>query len=511
MNERGREESSLRQSEEQFRLLVEGVKDYAIFMLDPEGRVASWNAGAESIKGYTAHEVLGRHFSLFYPPEAIARGWPEYELVAAQQEGRFEDEGWRVRKDGSTFWANVVITPLYDKEKRLRGFAKVTRDMTERKRMEALEASNAQKNQFLAMLSHELRNPLAPIRNALEVMQEKSSGDPVIEWARGMIERQVGHLSRLVDDLLDVSRIITNKITLRKEPVEVSDLVTSVAEASRPLMEKRGHVFEVEILNEPLWVEGDVTRLSQALLNLLNNAAKYTPDGGHIWLTVESDGQQVILRVRDTGIGIPPELLPKVFDLFRQGERALDRSEGGLGIGLTLVQQIALLHGGSVQAWSEGAGRGAELSLRLPLLSKTKPAEAPAAASPELAPAQIPRRVLVVDDNRDAAMTLEMLVQLWGHAVRTVHTGPAAIEEAVAFRPEVVLLDIGLPEMDGYEVARRLRANPDLKETVLVAITGYGQDDDRRRSREAGFDHHLVKPVDPTRLQEVLSAAGVAG
>jgi PAS domain S-box-containing protein len=511
MNERSRKEDSLRQSEEQFRLLVEGVKDYAIFMLDPEGRVASWNAGAESIKGYQAHEVLGRHFSLFYPPEAIARGWPEYELVAAQQEGRFEDEGWRVRKDGSTFWANVVITPLYDQEKRLRGFAKVTRDMTERKKMEALEASNTQKNQFLAMLSHELRNPLAPIRNALEVMQEKSSGDPVIEWAREMIERQVGHLSRLVDDLLDVSRIITNKITLRNEPVEIADLVASVAEASRPLMEKRGHIFEVETPDEPLWVEGDATRLSQALLNLLNNAAKYTPDGGRVWLTVETDGEQAILRVRDTGIGIPPELLPKVFDLFRQGERALDRSEGGLGIGLTLVQQIALLHGGSVQAWSEGAGRGAELSFRLPLLAKAKPAEAPPAVSLEPVRAHVPRRVLVVDDNRDAAVTLEMLVQLWGHEVRTVHTGTAAIEEAVAFRPDVILLDIGLPEMDGYEVARRLRANADLKETVLVAITGYGQEDDRRRSREAGFDHHLVKPVDPTRLQEVLSAAGVAG
>jgi PAS domain S-box-containing protein len=491
---------------ESFRLLVQSVRDYAIFLLDPTGRVATWNSGAEHIKGYRADEIVGRHFSTFYPPEAIAKGWPEHELKVAQKEGRFEDEGWRLRKDGSRFWANVVITALFEEDGSLVGFAKVTRDLTERKRMEALQESDTQKNEFLAMLSHELRNPLAPIRNALEVMQKKSSGDPVVEWARAMIDRQVGHLSRLVDDLLDVSRIVTHKITLKKEPVEVAELVSAAVEVSRPLIDSRGHTLEVEVPDEPLWIEGDLTRLSQALLNLLNNAAKYTPDGGRIWLTAEREGTQVLLRVRDTGIGIPTELLPKVFDLFRQGDRALDRSEGGLGIGLTLVQQIALRHGGSVEAWSEGAGRGAEFLLRLPMFL-TAGAEGPLQTGAPDLPAQTARRVLVVDDNRDAASTLEMLLQIWGHDVRVAHNGTDALADAAEYQPELVLLDIGLPGMDGYEVAQRLREIRGLEKVAIVAVTGYGQEDDRRRSREARFDQHLVKPVDPLQLQQILAAA----
>jgi len=496
------------ENQDLFRLLVEGVQDYAIFMLDPEGRVISWNTGAENIKGYRPHEILGHHFSIFYPPEAIARGWPEHELEVACKEGRFEDEGWRVRKDGSTFWANVVITALYGKEKNLRGFAKVTRDMTERKRIEALEEADVQRNEFLAMLSHELRNPLAPIRNALEVMLENSSSDSVLEWARKVIARQVEHLSRLVDDLLDVSRIIANKVLLRKEPLEVAQVVLAAVEASRPWIDSRSHTLEVQVPEEPLRVEGDPTRLSQALLNLLNNAAKYTPEGGRIWLTVEREGDLAVLRVRDTGIGISAELLPTIFDLFTQGDRALDRAEGGLGVGLTLVQQIVLLHGGSVQAWSEGAGRGTEITIRLPVFVEKPVEDLPQIAALDLpaAPQGI-RRVLIVDDNRDAAESLEMLVQLWGHDVRSVHSGPAAVAEAERYHPEIVLLDIGLPGMNGYEVAQRLRELPGLETVTLVAVTGYGQEDDRRQSQRAGFDHHLVKPVDPARLQGLIEAA----
>ncbi|HEY2292718.1 MAG TPA: ATP-binding protein [Thermoanaerobaculia bacterium] len=494
------------QSEDLFRLLVEGVKDYAIFMLDPQGRVASWNRGAELIKGYRADEILGRHFSAFYPADAIARGWPEHELQMAQVEGRFEDEGWRVRKDGSLFWANVIITALYDREKRLRGFAKITRDLTERKRVEALEEADLRRNEFLAMLSHELRNPLAPIKNALSVMRLSGASEPPLDWARTVVERQVSHLTRLVDDLLDVSRIAVGKITLQRKPLEISQVVTAAVEASRPLIDSRGHWLTVVVPQEPILIEGDLTRLSQTLTNLLNNAAKYTPSGGEIRLTAGEEEGMAVIRVRDTGVGIPAGLLPKVFELFTQGERALDRAEGGLGIGLTLAQRLVKLHGGSIEALSEGPGQGSEFVVRLPLA--TVPAASlsasrrPAASRPAGS-----RRVLVVDDNQDAAESLETLLGLWGHQARSAQDGQAALLQVAAFEPEIVLLDIGLPGMDGYEVARQIRALPAGRNALIVAVTGYGRSSDRLQSQEAGFDHHLVKPVQPEVLQELIASA----
>ncbi len=359
----------LRQSEEMFRLLVEGVKDYAIFMLDPDGYIISWNSGAQSIKGYTAREIIGQHFSRFYPPDAIARNWPQRELQIAKQEGRFEEEGWRLRKDGTPFWANVVITSLHDEEGRLHGFAKVTRDLSDRKRIEALESAERQMTEFLAMLGHELRNPLAPIRNAVAMMQESELSPAQLSWARDVIDRQITHLARLVDDLLDVSRITSGKISLRKESMVLLPAMLGAIEASRPLIEARRHTFETSLPDEPLWVLGDSTRISQVVLNLLNNAAKYTPEGGCIRLTVEKGEEEAVIRVRDTGIGIPADLLSKVFDLFTQGDRSLDRSEGGLGIGLTLVRQLTQMHGGAAEAHSEGPGQGTEFVIRLPLLT----------------------------------------------------------------------------------------------------------------------------------------------
>jgi PAS domain S-box-containing protein len=497
------------QSDELFRLLVEGVRDYAIFMLDPQGRVASWNRGAELIKGYLPDEILGLHFSVFYPAEAIARGWPEHELQMARSEGRFEDEGWRVRKDGSLFWCNVIITALYDRDDRLRGFAKVTRDLTERRRVEALEEADARRNEFLAMLSHELRNPLAPIRNALAVMRLCGVSEPSLDWARTVVERQVSHLTRLVDDLLDVSRIAIGKITLQRKPLEIAQVVAGAVEASRPLIDSRAHTLTVLVPPEPLPIEGDLTRLSQVLMNLLNNAAQYTPPGGEIRLSVEREGEAVAIRIRDTGIGITAGLLPEVFELFTQGERPLDRSEGGLGIGLTLAQRLVKLHGGSVEAMSEGLGRGSEFVVRLPLLVVPVQSFSAGPRSPERGPAS-PRRILVVDDNRDAAESLEILLQLWGHQARSAQDGPEALSMAAELRPEIVLLDIGLPGMDGYEVARRMRALPACKDALLVAVTGYGQNRDRLQSQQAGFDHHLVKPVLPEVLQELIASVPAA-
>jgi PAS domain S-box-containing protein len=500
--EHSRQEEILRQSEERFRLIVNGVKDYAIFMLDSDGRIASWNTGAQAIKGYTATEIIGKHFSIFYTPEDIARGWPQHELAVARVEGRFEDEGWRLRKDGTRFWANVIITTLYDNERRVRGFAKVTRDLTARRRIEALQESERQMNEFLAMLGHELRNPLASIVNALALMR----GEPERDWRRlrDVLERQTTHLAHIVDDLLDVSRITRGKISLKKETVDLNRVVTRALESSRPLIDSRKHDVKLRLGDGEILVEADPTRLSQIVLNLISNAVKYTPQGGRITVGVGRDGDRAVLRVADTGVGIHASLLPKVFDLFVQGDRSLDRTEGGLGIGLTLVKRLVEMHDGSVSAFSGGPGEGSEFVVRLPLAAASSIA---AHTGKEAAPSSATRRrLLVVDDNRDFADTLAALFETMGHEVRTAYNGTDAVSAAVAFRPEAVFLDIGLPGRNGYEVARLLRSAPELARATLVAFTGYGQEQDRRRVREAGFDFHLVKPAEASDLARIIDA-----
>jgi signal transduction histidine kinase/DNA-binding response OmpR family regulator len=369
-----------------------------------------------------------------------------------------------------------------------------------------IQEADRRKDEFLAMLAHELRNPLAPIQNAVQVMRGLGPRDANGQWARDVVERQVRHLTRLVDDLLDVSRITRGKIRLQLAPLDVASVVTSAVETGRPLIEARRHEFHLSVPAEPLRVKADPARLSQVLSNLLNNAAKYTGEGGHIWLTVGQEAAKVVFRVRDTGPGIPPEMLPRIFDLFTQGDQSLDRSEGGLGIGLTLVRRLVEMHGGTVQALSAGPGQGSEFVVCLPVLSVTAPS--PGATNGEAArpPVGAHRRVLVVDDNADSADTLAMLARLDGHEVRTAQTGAAALEVAQAFRPDVVLLDIGLPGMDGYEVARQLRAGAAGAPILLAAVTGYGQEADRNRSRQAGFDLHLVKPVEPEVLRRLLAS-----
>ncbi len=820
---------ALRASEERFRLLVDGSRDHAIFMLDAAGRVASWNTGAQRIKQYRAEEIVGQHFSRFYPPEAVDRGWPDEELRRAAAEGRYEEEGWRLRKDGSRFWANVVLTALRDEGGGLRGFSKITRDMTERKRAEesarrlleeeaarraaeehaaalweererlrvtlrsigdgvivtdaesratflnpvaealtgwkteeaaghplltvfpiinertrqavdspvarvlatghvvglanhtvliardgterpiddsaapiraetgrvvgvvlvfrdvterrrqedALRASeqrlrllwesasvlltttepdvmlrelfarigpqfgldayfnymltdagdalrlvscvgipddvvgqisrlelgqavcgtvaqrrqpivathvqqsddpkvglvkslgvrayacnplqvdgtllgtlsfasrsrdrleedelellrtichyvavayerlrlvrqlreaDRRKDEFLATLAHELRNPLAPLRTGLELLR-RSEGDAVAsEQARGIMERQIDQMVRLVDDLLDVSRISRGKVRLRKERVELQAVVRSARETVAPLIQIQAHELTVALPPEPVHLDADSTRLAQVLANLLSNAAKYTERGGRIWLTGElasreRERPEVVVTVKDTGIGIPADHLPRLFQMFSQAAPALERSQGGLGIGLSLVRGLVELHGGSVEARSDGVGRGSEFIVRLPVAEAPPPGpEQPAAG--DTAGGGRKWRVLVVDDNRDAADALARMLRLMGHEAHLAHDGPEAIQAAEALRPEVVLLDIGLPKMNGYDVARHLRRQAWGAGMTLIALTGWGGEEDRRRSAEAGMDEHLTKPVGLATLEKVLA------
>lgn len=813
-----------RQSEQLFRLLVEGVTDYAIFMLDPSGRVATWNLGAERLKGYRADEIIGKHFSIFHRQEDQARGWPEHELRVAAAEGRFEDESWRVRKDGSLFWANVIITALHD-DGRLCGFSKVTRDLTERKKSEEelrqardllekrvqertaelmrantrlqseieerrhaelalraseeryrsllellpvavytceapsgtllyynrlaaelwgrepqigdtdekfcgshrlywpdgtplphastpmanvlhggppvrgqkvwierpdgtrilaqvnidpltdengrlagainvfqditererlfeelrrseerfrhllfalpaavyttdregritlfndhaielwgqrpdlerdrwcgsfrifrpdgtplpheecpmavtlrerrpvrgqeilverpdgrrvcvlphpellrdasgevvgavnmliditdrkraeeelrgrseqiaelvreLEAADRRKNDFLATLAHELRNPLAPIRHALQLLHMAVDKPDVRQQALSVIDRQLGQMVRLIDDLLDVSRITNNKLQLRKERIELAAAIHSALETTRPLIEAAGHEISVMLPPEPVYVEADLTRLAQVFTNLLNNSTKYTERGGRIRLAVETRDGEAVASVRDTGIGITAEHLPHLFEMFSQASPALERSGGGLGVGLALARGVVELHGGSIEARSAGPGQGSEFTVRLPLAAVPEQERPRSSDDEKDLRARSRTRVLIADDNRDSAESLSLLLELTGYEISTVHDGLEALQAAAAHRPEVALLDIGMPKLNGYEVARRIREQPWGKGMLLVAITGWGQEDDKQRAWEAGFDHHLTKPVGLADLQRLLAA-----
>jgi PAS domain S-box-containing protein len=610
--------------------MVERALEYAIFMLDPLGQIVTWNAGADRIYGYRAEEIIGQHFSCSYPPEDVALGKPGRELETAIAEGRFEEEGWRARKDGSHFWAEAVLTALYDEIGHLTGFTSISRDLSERKRaneslrsvvnhvvdgiitidergtvesfnpaaerifgyraaevlgrnvkllmpepyhgehdtylanylnsgqpkiigigrevvgrrsdgttfpmdlavsefhlgnrrfftgivrditerkqleqelrrrLSELAETDRRKDEFLAMLAHELRNPLAAISSAVQ-LTSCSHEQEHVEWGMEVINRHIKHLARLIDDLLDVSRITRGKIELRKEIVDVAPILKSAAEAMRASIDERKHELTVSVTAGTLWLEIDPMRLEQILVNLLSNATKYTENGGHIWLSAEREGKDILIRVRDTGIGISPEWLPEMFELFAQGDQSLARSGGGLGIGLTLARSLAEMHGGSVSASSAGPGMGSEFTVRLP--AAEKPQAKTGQAGPT-GPRGAGSRVLVVDDNVDLARGIARLLKLLGHNVQVVHDGRTAIEAARTFRPEVVLLDIGLPTMDGYQVARQLRREEFGKNARIIAITGYGHDEDRKRSHEAGFDTYLVKPIDFNSLMTLFA------
>jgi signal transduction histidine kinase len=370
---------------------------------------------------------------------------------------------------------------------------------------EKLQQAARRKDEFLAMLSHELRNPLAPIRNAAEVMRRIAPSDPGIAWARDVVERQVTHLAQLVDDLLDVSRITQGKITLKKEPVELGKVIQHSVETARLLLESKKHHLVLNVPAAPIWVHGDYARLAQVVGNLLNNGAKYTAEGGRIELAASAERGEAVITVRDNGIGIDAALLPHVFELFTQGERTLDRSQGGLGVGLTVVQRLVELHQGNVEVSSEGIGKGALFRVTLPCISEVSPSRE--FERPGLQPLIQPggKRILVVDDNIDAAESVAVFLRLEGHEVRTVSDGPQAVAIAQVFAPQVAVVDIGLPGMNGYEVVRRLKQKGAAAPGLLIALTGYGQKDDRARSEEAGFHHHFVKPADPRDIQSVIA------
>jgi signal transduction histidine kinase/ActR/RegA family two-component response regulator len=368
-----------------------------------------------------------------------------------------------------------------------------------------IQERDRRKNEFLSMLAHELRNPLAPIRNAVHILRSGAPDRTTFEWARDVIDRQASQLVRLVDDLLDVSRITQGKIRLRTEPVDIARVVGRAVETSRPLIDARKHHLTVQLPSETLWVMADEVRLAQALGNLVNNAAKYTDEGGQILVSAEKVNREIVLRVRDNGVGISADMQSSIFDLFTQSDRSLDRAEGGLGIGLTLVRRLVEMHGGQVHVFSDGPNQGSEFVIRIPVHVKSDPSD-PGKSAGEPIGNGASIRVLVVDDNEDSAESLRMLLALAGHEVQICHEGCEALKISETFHPQIVLLDIGLPSMNGYEVARRLRVMDDHKETLLVALTGYGQEEDRRLAREAGFNHHLVKPVDFTALNAIFSS-----
>ena len=495
--ERASRETALRSSEARFRALVEQATD-GFFVADARGAFIDVNSAGCAMLGYAREELLRLTTAAVVDPPEVERIGPE---VARFEGGEMVVSEWRFRrKDGSNFTGEVRGRQLADG--RLQA---IVIDITERKARELdLREADQRKDEFLAMLAHELRNPLAPIRYAARVLGKLDVDEPRVQWARDVIERQVAHLARLVDELLDISRIARGKINLKTARVELSELVRQACEAAQPLMSAKGHRFEVMLPEKRVTIEGDVVRLVQVLQNLLDNAAKYTPERGRVELVAGLSGREVEIEVRDNGAGIPPSLLPEVFELFRQGEHGPDRSRGGLGIGLTLVRQLVELHGGRVEAHSAGLGQGASFTVRLPAAIDAAEHPSPTEDGPLAEPVGL--RVLVVDDDVAVAESTAMLLRLEGHEIRCANSGEAALRLCREFQPEAVLLDIGLPGQDGYEIARKIRSLPGGTELKLIAVSGYGHEAAVARGREVGFDRYLVKPVDPEKLSALLTA-----
>jgi PAS domain S-box-containing protein len=426
-------------------------------------------------------------------------------LALKEQKSYAGEEVIIERPDGERLFALAYASPLHDDEGRLTGAVNVLVDVSAHKRCEeSLREADRSKNTFLATLAHELRNPLAPLRNAAEILHLKAPPTPELQWAIEVIDRQMHQMTRLVDDLLDLGRITSNKFTLRRERVELNDVLRAAVEISQPFMNAKDLQLSFAEPDELLYTQGDATRLIQVVVNLLHNAAKYTEPGGQVWLRLEASGADAAIVVRDTGIGISPQLLPKIFDLFAQAEQSPDWSPGGLGIGLTLAKQVVNEHDGNLAAYSDGHGQGSEFVVTLPLLNEL-PGLTP--ETDDQAAAEAPGcilRILVVDDDKDIADSFMMLLQMIGHEAHIAHDGHEAMHIAEALQPDVMVLDIGMPKLNGYDAARMIRQQAWGEDMILIAFTGWCQDEDRQRAREAGFNHHLTKPVDPQALMKLL-------
>jgi PAS domain S-box-containing protein len=540
LTQRRSQEDALRLSEERFRLLVEGVSDYAIFMLDVNGRVASWNVGAQRIKGYAAEEIVGRHFSVFYPREVVESGWPEHELREATVTGRFVDTGWRVRKDGSMFWANVTITAMRDESGKLLGYAKLTRDLTERRRVEAIELANVEreeildaernarmtaqratrlKDEFLATLSHELRTPLSAILGWTQVLLKGQAVNPVDQRrAIEVIDRNARAQVQLIGDLLDLSRIMSGKLRLDLQQVAIHDVVQAALDSASPSADAK-QIRLVSLLDPARAViNGDAGRLQQVVWNLLTNAIKFTPRGGRVQVLLQRVNSHVELSVSDTGIGIPPSFLPLVFDRFSQRDGSSTRTHGGLGLGLAICKQLVELHGGSIRAASPGEGQGATFSVDLPVsivqVESERERAHPTAESAESDAVAMPRldgiHVFVVDDEPDARELLQRVLVDQGANVTLFEGADAALAALTTSRPSVIVSDVGMPGMDGHQMMRTLRASESRDSRIpALALTAFARAEDRKRALVAGFQAHLAKPFDVAEL--VLLVADLVG
>jgi PAS domain S-box-containing protein len=503
-----------RAAEEQLR--ASHVRLFGILQLSPAGIVQSDAAGRMTLVndrwcqmlGYSEAELLGKNIIDVTHPTSVAATTEAFGRLAAGG-ADFQIMKTYCRKDGSPLSAQSNVAAVRSPEGKFEGLIAVVLDITERLRVEeelrqvATELSEAdrRKNEFLATLAHELRNPLAPIRNGLQLIRLAKGNWDTIERARELMDRQLNQMVRLVDDLMDVSRISTGKVQLRKERVTLASVVQSAVETGRPLIDQMGHVLTLTLPPQALHIEVDFTRLAQVFLNLLNNAAKYSERNGRIWLSAEQQGSEVVVSVKDAGIGIPADQLPHVFDMFSQVDRSLEKAQGGLGIGLCLVKRLVELHGGRIEARSQGLGKGSEFIVSLPVVVEPSAPQADARRQKQNKTAH---RILVVDDSRDSADSFALLLRMMGNETCTAYDGEEAVAAADSFRPDVIMLDIGLPKLNGYEACRRIRGLEPGKEMIIIAQTGWGQEADRQRTYEAGFDHHLVKPVDPQALMELL-------